>query len=194
MNKNKKIYKIIGATVAAIMIAGVMAPPTIGMFSSQPQMAYKEHLDELKVALEEDPNDYTKILELASLKVDAASYYISQEDYNNAEDYLHKALSNYQTALEINDEDKINILIEKSFIYHELGEVEKSEETISNAYSLQPENPEVLHSYAIILLNMGKYESAQKHFVKLSEHEQLSEEERQTFSEYVDIIEDVLQK
>ncbi|WP_353892575.1 tetratricopeptide repeat protein [Proteinivorax hydrogeniformans] len=190
MGKNKKVYKIIGIIVVSIMIGGVIAPPTIGLLgSTSPQMAYQDQLDELQKRYENDSEDYQALIDMARLKSSAANFYISEDNYNRAEKYLDKAIKNYQTALKLTDEDKIEILLEKSFLYYELGKYDESEEIMSRAYLLEPENPEVMHNYAVILFNIGKYQSAKEQFVKLSEHEEVSEEEKKAFAEYAEIIE-----
>ncbi|GBD88621.1 cellulose synthase subunit BcsC [bacterium BMS3Abin03] len=114
--------------------------------------SFKQKLQMLKNAVEESPNDTTKIKEYADLlaaahkKKEAASY--------------------YQRILDI-DPNRIDIRFSLSFIYYSLSDLTKAEEETKEILRIDPDNVNAQFNMGVIAASRGENEKAKEIWMKI---------------------------
>ncbi|MBT8387384.1 MAG: tetratricopeptide repeat protein [Ignavibacteria bacterium] len=108
---------------------------------------YHKKLENLRKTIEQNPNDTLAIRQYA--------------DFLAAAHQTDEAISNYNKILNINP-SRIDILFNISFIYYNLGNMEKSDEYNNRVLVLQPENVSALYNKGAISATRGDTETAKE--------------------------------
>jgi len=108
---------------------------------------YHQKLTELKNTVEQNPNDTLAIRHYA--------------DYLAASHKIDEAVSNYNKILKI-DPSRIDILFNLSFLFYNLGNMEKSDEYNNRVLKLEPEHVSALYNKGAISATRGDTETARE--------------------------------
>jgi tetratricopeptide (TPR) repeat protein len=116
--------------------------------------SFKQKLDVLKKAIEENPNDTLKIREYADLL--AAAHMKEQ------------AIGYYKKILDVNP-NRTDILFSLSFIYYSVGDFANAEVQTKKIISIEPENVNARYNLGAIAASKGDKDKAMEIWTKLAE-------------------------
>jgi tetratricopeptide (TPR) repeat protein len=114
---------------------------------------FKNRIDKLKIAIEENPNDTTSLREYA--------------DIMTAAHMREEAIGYYERILQI-DQNRVDILFSLSFIYYTRGDMKNAEEFINKVLVLDPDNANALYNLGAISARNGETEKARQVWTKLA--------------------------
>ncbi|UCH66635.1 MAG: tetratricopeptide repeat protein [Ignavibacterium sp.] len=115
---------------------------------------FRNRVDKLKSAIEENPNDTTSLKQYADLLTAA---HMSEE-----------AIEYYNRILQI-DPERIDILFSVSFLYYSRGDIKNAKESTTKILILDPDNVNALYNLGAISAKNGETEKAREIWIKLAE-------------------------
>jgi tetratricopeptide (TPR) repeat protein len=115
---------------------------------------FKNRVDKLKSAIEENPNDTSSLRQYADLMT--------------AAHMREEAIGYYDRILQI-DPDRIDILFSVSFIHYSKGDIKNAEESTTRILKLDPDNANAQFNLGAISAKNGETEKARKIWRKLAE-------------------------
>ena len=114
---------------------------------------FKHKLEMLKNAVEQNPNDTTKLKEYADLLAEAHK--------------KSEAVGYYQKILDV-DPNRIDIRFSLSFIYYSFGDLKKAEEETNEILRIDPNNANAQYNLGAIAATKGEKEKAKELWLKIA--------------------------
>ena len=114
---------------------------------------FRNRVDKLKSAIEENPNDTTSLKQYADLLT--------------AAHMREEAIGYYDRILQI-DPKRIDILFSVSFLYYSNGDIQNAKESTTKILNLDPDNFNALYNLGVISAKNGETEKAREIWTRIA--------------------------